>query len=57
MWTKEYRQRYDRDALRYPSDLTDDEWSRVADLIPPPSAAAAGARLSCGKSSTASCMC
>ena len=35
MWTQENRQRYNRDALRYPSDLTDEEWSRVAHLIPP----------------------
>ena len=35
MWTKENRQRYNRDKLRYPSDLTDEEWSEVAALIPP----------------------
>lgn len=35
MWTKENRQRYNRDRLRYPSDLTDEEWSGVAALIPP----------------------
>jgi len=27
MWTDENRQRYNRDKLRYPSDLADDEWS------------------------------
>ncbi len=27
MWTNENRGRYDRSRLRYPSDLTDDEWS------------------------------
>ncbi len=26
MWTVENRRRYDRSKLRYPSDLTDDEW-------------------------------
>jgi hypothetical protein len=26
MWTTENRHRYDRDELRYPSDLTDPEW-------------------------------
>jgi len=26
MWTNENRRRYDRSQLRYPSDLTDDEW-------------------------------
>ena len=35
MWTKENRGRYDRSKLRYPSDLTDDEWALVAPLIPP----------------------
>jgi len=36
MWTNENRARYDRSKLRYPSDLTDEEWARVAPLIPPP---------------------
>ena len=27
MWTSESRARYDRGKLRYPSDLTDAEWS------------------------------
>jgi transposase len=35
MWTKENRGRYDRSKLRYPSDLTDEEWSLVGPLIPP----------------------
>src|SRR6266566_3224567 len=35
MWTTENRKRYDRSRLRYPSDLTDDEWALVAPLIPP----------------------
>ena len=35
MWTAENRKRYDRGKLRYPSDLTDEEWSHVAALIPP----------------------
>jgi transposase len=34
MWTKENRGRYDRSGLRYPSDLTDEEWRLVAPLIP-----------------------
>jgi hypothetical protein len=29
MWTTENRPRYDRDRLRYPSDLTDAEWQPV----------------------------
>ena len=36
MWTQENRPRYSRDRLRYPSDLTDEEWAVVAPLIPPP---------------------
>ena len=35
MWTTENRPRYNRDKLRYPSDLTDEEWMLVAPLIPP----------------------
>jgi transposase len=29
------RAKYNRDHLRYPSDLTDDEWAYVEPLIPP----------------------
>jgi hypothetical protein len=35
MWTSQNRARYDRSKLRYPSDLTDDEWGLVEPLIPP----------------------
>ncbi len=34
MWTNENRARYDRSKLRYPSDVTDDEWAHVEPLIP-----------------------
>ena len=34
MWTTKNHGRYDRSTLRYPSDLTDDEWSLVGPLIP-----------------------
>lgn len=34
MWTIENRARYDRGKLRYPSDLTDEEWALVEPLIP-----------------------
>jgi hypothetical protein len=27
MWTSKNRGRYDRSRLRYPSDLTDEEWA------------------------------
>ena len=32
MWTNENRTRYDRNRLRYPSDLTDAEWAHVEPL-------------------------
>ena len=35
MWTNDNRGRYDRSRLRYPSDVTDEEWAHVAGLIPP----------------------
>ena len=33
MWTTQNRGRYDRSKLRYPSDLTDDEWALIAPMI------------------------
>jgi transposase len=33
VWTSENRGRYDRSRLRYPSDLTDEEWALVGRLI------------------------
>ena len=35
MWTNENRAKYKRDHLRYPSDVTDEEWAHVEPLIPP----------------------
>ena len=35
MWTAKNRARYDRKGLRYPSDMTDEEWGYVEPLIPP----------------------
>jgi transposase len=35
MWTNENRGRYDRSQLRYPSDLTAEEWGLIEPLIPP----------------------
>ena len=49
MWTAKNRGRYDRSKLRYPSDLTDDEWAHVAPLLRRPSGAATGATLTCAK--------
>jgi hypothetical protein len=34
MWSIDNRGRYDRSKLRYPSDLTDDEWALIDPLIP-----------------------
>ena len=36
MWTDESRGKYDRKGLRYPSDLTDEEWALVEPHLPPP---------------------
>ena len=35
MWTSRNRARYDRSKLRYPSDVTDEEWELIVPLIPP----------------------
>ena len=35
MWTTENRPRYERKGLRYPSDMTDDDWELVKPLIRP----------------------
>src|SRR5450755_4226797 len=35
MWTCKNRAQYNRDKLRYPSDLTDDEWAYIELQIPP----------------------
>jgi len=35
VWTNENRGRYERSRLRYPSDLTDEEWALVEPFIPP----------------------
>jgi hypothetical protein len=35
MWTSRNRARYDRSKLRYPSDVTDEEWELIVRLIPP----------------------
>lgn len=35
MWTAESRLRYERKGLRYPSDLTDEEYALIAPFLPP----------------------
>ena len=49
MWTMENRPRYNRDKLRYPSDLTDAEWRHIEPLIPEPSVAAASGASTCAR--------
>ena len=49
MWTTENRPRYNRDKLRYPSDLTDAEWGHIEPLIPRPSVAAASDASTCAR--------
>jgi hypothetical protein len=44
MWTSKNRARYDRSKLRYPSDLTDDEWRLVEPRSRPASVAEASGR-------------
>jgi putative transposase len=34
MWTTTNRRKYNRDKLRYPSDLTGEEWAHIEALIP-----------------------
>jgi len=34
MWTTANRPKYNRDKLRYPSDLTGEEWAHIEGLIP-----------------------
>ena len=33
MWTSRNRARYDRSKLRYPSDVTDEEWELIGPQI------------------------
>ena len=35
MWTTENRAHYNRNHLRYPSDVTDAEWALIEPCIPP----------------------
>lgn len=35
MWNEQHRKTYKRIGGRYPSDMTDGEWGRLAPLIPP----------------------
>jgi putative transposase len=57
MWTNENRAKYNRDKLRYPSDLTDAEWEHIEPLIPPAKRGGRKRTVNVGKSSTAWCTC
>lgn len=35
MWRQKNRGRYDRSKLRYPNDLTEDDWDLIRPMIPP----------------------
>jgi len=50
MWSNDNRGRYDRSKLRYPSDLTDDEWSLIAPLIEPAREGRGEAHSECARS-------
>ena len=53
MWTIKNRPRYNRDKLRYPSDLTDAEWGYIKPLIPPAKRGGANGASTCARWSTA----
>lgn len=53
MWTFENRPRYNRDKLRYPSDLTDEEWTHIEPLIPGATHGGRKRKVRCARS----CMC
>ena len=44
MWTADNRPRYNRDKLRYPSDLTDAEWAHIGQPLIPPGKPGGGKR-------------
>jgi hypothetical protein len=52
MWTTENRPRYNRDRLRYPSDLTDAEWALVEPEIPPSKRGGGSGGSTCARWST-----
>jgi transposase len=44
VWTRENRGLYERKSARYPSDLSDAEWTLIAPMIPPAKRAKRGGR-------------
>ena len=57
MWKPKHRLATDRRDLRYPSDLTDAEWTLIAPLIPPANAGDASGRSTCARFSMRSSTC
>jgi putative transposase len=49
-WTDITHREHNRDDLRYPSDLRDEEWKLIEPLLPPRVGAAEDGRRSCGRS-------
>jgi hypothetical protein len=49
MWATKNRHRYDRDRLRYPSDLTDAERAHIKPLIPPANRGGGKAASTCAR--------
>jgi hypothetical protein len=49
MWTPENRPKYDRSKLRYPGDLTDEEWAIIAPLISRAKRGATSRQSTCGQ--------
>jgi hypothetical protein len=44
------RAKYNRDHLRYPSDLTGDDWAYVEPLIPPAKSGGGNGERTCARS-------
>ena len=57
MWTRENRGLYERKGLRYPSDLTDEEWALIAPLIPPAKRGGAAPRGGCARGDERGSLC
>jgi putative transposase len=36
MWTDDHRETHKPRSVRYPSDISDEEWAMVAPMLPPP---------------------
>ena len=50
VWTAKTRGRYDRRGQRYPSDMTNEEWTVLQPLLPVSQGAVARGNISCVRS-------